>query len=976
MRGRNSDAYLHRARLTAAAPLLDGRADAKGHRAGLAERETELASVAAALRSAAEGRGSVVVVQGPLGVGKSALLGAVGELGAPSDILTLRAQAAAAEHDFSFGVVRQLIEPALGFPRSTRTAHGFEGDAADAGLVLSAEALGDQASTWPEEKRKRALSGLVALVGDMSRDRTTLLLVDDLHWADVESLQMLCRLAHAVPNRRILLVCTLLTGDVRAEQPLVRELLSLAEHTLGPANLRLDSTRSVVEERYGTSADEEFVRACHERSGGNPLFLRSILTEAQHHGLEPVTAHAADASVLRPSLLQRRLLVFLKSLPDPVRRSAFAMTVLDGNTDPYLLIRLTGLDPVRQADSLRALKDLGLIADPRRPVFTHPVVRDAVEECMELEERTALRVIAAKLLHQSGHPIEQAAEQLMAVATPQDRRATRILRAAAVIAMRRGAPRDAAGYLRRALLNSTSVGPERGRLLIDLAAAERSFATAASMGHLLEAVPLLDSVQERAAAVTDLIAPVLMNPASFQVEELLHRVAADLAQVGSSSATDHELALRLEARQRFLRRHDPVGVKEAVQRLDSLGSRPLMRTRGGRELLAVLLDASAAAHAASAAELAPLATQLLHFEQPSQAHVHTPFPLAVHVLTAAEQTEVAEWWLNAAYQVAVNRGDNVELAVIRAEQALVSLTLGDVADAKTKVRQAKALAGGGLHGLPIACVTLVAFVALKTSEPKLAERILRKSRLDMEHPCLAAQSAVAQGSIAARMGMAERSLDHFLRAGHLLAQMGWRNPAFLPWARYAALMHHRLGDTASAAELIRNEVDSARSWGAPVTLAQTLAAQGRVTAGRAGIEHLEESLEILEKSGNRYELCKVLNLLGQRLGPKDTKGRAALVRALKLSKEYDIPWLTEKIHSRLGAKPSMAGADSAPLTPSERKVARLAASGLSNQEIADDLAISRRMIERHLTSSYRKLSIEGRSDLAAALGMDGADSDA
>ncbi|WSQ15340.1 AAA family ATPase [Streptomyces sp. NBC_01231] len=940
----------------------------------LAERDTDLASVAAALRRAAEGRGSVVVVQGPLGVGKSALLGAVSELGAPPDFLTLRAHAATVEHDFSFGVVRQLIEPALGFPHSTQTVRSLKGDAAAAGLVLSEEALGDPVSSWPEEKLNRALTGLLALMGDMSQNRTTLLLVDDLHWADVESLRILCSLAHTVHDRRFLLVCTLLTGGAWTEQPLVRELLSLAEHTLSPGNLGMDSTRSVVEERYGASADEEFVRACHERSGGNPLFLHSILTEAQHHDLKPVTRHAADTSTLRPSLLQSRLLVFLESLPDHVRRSAFAMTVLDGNTDLHLLTRLTGLDPVRQTDSLHALREAGLIADPGRPVFTQPVVRDTVEECMELRERTALRVIAAKLLHQSGHPIKQAAEQLMAVPTPQGRRATRILRAAAISAMRRGAPQDAARYLRRALLDSASVGPERGRLLIELATAERSFATAASMGHLLEAVPLLESAQERAAAVTDLISPVLMNPASFQVEELLHSVAADLAEVGSSSMADPALTLRLEARQRFFRRHDLTGVQQAVRRLDALGPQTLMRTRGGRELLAVLLDA--AAHVAPAAELAPLATQLLHFEQPSHAHVHTTLPLAIHVLTAAEETGLAAWWLKAAYQVAASRGGNVEQAVIRAEQALVSLTRGDVADAKTKVRQAKALAGGVLHGLPVACVTLLALVALRTGEPKIAERILRKSRLDLEDPGLAALSAVAQGAVAARMGMRQRSLDHFLRAGRLQAQMGWRNPAFLSWAPYAALMHQSLGDTASAAELIRKEVDAARDWGAPVTLARALAVQGRLTAGRGGIEILEDSLEILENSENRYELCKVLNVLGQRLGPEDAKGKAALVRALKLSNEYNLPWLAEKINSRLGANTSVAGADSAPLTPSERKVSQLAASGLSNQEIADNLEISRRMIEQHLTSSYRKLRIQGRRDLAAALGAEEAASDA
>ncbi|MEU6391682.1 AAA family ATPase [Streptomyces sp. NPDC046939] len=936
------------------------------HSTVLLERDNDVRSVRAALDAADGGRGALLVVRGRLGAGKSELLEAVGDLGADRGALVLRAQGAPSETEFGFGVVRQLIEPVLSRVPGEEARALFRGTAEGARAVLAEDAPAVRPTPWPAEELNRALAGLTALVAGLARDRTVVLLVDDVHWADAESLRMLWHLARTVPVRRILLVCGVLAGDLRAEQPLVREVLALARHTVVPADLGHEGTRSLVEEYLGAPADDTFVRACRERSGGNPLFLTSVLAEAVFHGLRPLARHAADVAALRPALLRQRLRLHLDALPGHVRKAAFAVTALDRDTAPHLLDELTELDAVRRAEALRVLRENGLVTEVPHPAFTSSVVRDAVEESVPPAERAALRALTAELLHRSGHPAEQAAEHLMNVVTPQDRDALHLLRTAADSALRRGAPRDAARYLRRALLDSASAGPDRARLLIDLATVERSFATTPSVRHVMEAVPMLSGVRERAAALTRL-GPALMAPVAFPVDDMVRRVAAELAASGTADAVDEELALRLEARERLLGSQDPGRVKASLRRLADLGPRPSMDSAGRRELLTVLIHIAGVTNSVPAAELADLATRLLEHEPPSPAHTHTALPLALNVLAAADRTEGVASWLREAYRSAESRRGDVEMAVIRAEQALIALAEGDMAGARERLWETDGPADAEPDGLPAVSAAVLAVVALRTAAPELAERILTRHGLHEENQYLAALVAMAKGHVAARAGDHRAALDHYLMAGHRQEQIGWDNPVILPWAGHAALMHRRLGDTATAVGLSRREVERSRAWGAPSGLGRALVMLGRVTPGRRGTELLEEAVDLLEGAGP-YELCLALHALGRRVEPRQrARGRALLRRALGLSIECGATWLHESMRGHAGERAPARPASGASLTPSEHKVARLAASGLRNQEIAEELSISVRAVEKHLTNSYRKLGIKGRPDLSAAL---------
>ncbi len=948
----------------------------------LLERESALAQATAALRRAASGRGSLLVVRGPMGVGRSAFLESLATLAPEQDVLLLRAQASAAEEKFRFGVVRQLVDSLRGVAPPEEIVDLLR-QAADSLPEGTSPAIPPEdpvtgCPSWSALTRQQAARWLTALLGSIAEDRPVVLMVDDLQWADIESLQALALPLARRAQSRILFVFSVLSGDVR-------DLLATLECTAEPSaaespepigethdqilelsTLGHNSVRLLVEKAFGDTTEAVFVDTVAARSGGNPLLLRTVLDEAHYLRLRPTAADAAVAATLRPERVRQRLDAFLRSQPDHVRRTAYALTVLGSAADAQSVARLAEVDNTGLTEAIGVLRRVGL-ADPGACRLTSgTVLRDLLEENMPAEERTAMRGVAAELLHRTGHPAELAAEQLMGAISLRGPAAVQILRTAADSAVRRGSPRDAARYLRRALLDSALSGHDRARLLIDLATAERSFATAASLRHVVEAMPLLESVRERADAIVRL-GPLQMDPPTFRIDIIRAAVADELRHSGTEDRRGHELALRLEAREHILSAQDPRHIQRALRRFRDLGPTPRLATTGERELVTSLMHIAFVANAVPAQQLTTLATRLLEREPPTPEHVHTTVPLAVNILAGAGQVEGAAHWLHEADRLAQRRGSDVEQAVIRCEQALIALADGHRAIARDKIIQADTLAGPETSGLPTVCAAVLAIVSMNTGQPELAVQILTQHRLHAENQHLAAILYLARGSLAARRDEPRTALDHYRTAGRCIEQIGWLNPVVLPWSSCVALMHRRLGEHKEAMTAARLEVDRYRVWGSDSRLGRSLIVLGRVTTGRQGIEALDEAVELLEKGNNGYDLCRALYALATHQETQRNRRVSALKRALELALDHDLPRLAEEIRGELGEKTGEPEAPGNRLTPSEAKVARLAVGGFSNSEISGYLGTSSRMVEKHLTNSYRKLGISGRSELRTAL---------
>lgn len=187
----------------------------------------------------------------------------------------------------------------------------------------------------------------------------------------------------------------------------------------------------------------------------------------------------------------------------------------------------------------------------------------------------------------------------------------------------------------------------------------------------------------------------------------------------------------------------------------------------------------------------------------------------------------------------------------------------------------------------------------------------------------------------------------------------------------AALAMHRLGRTDEARELAAEEVTLARRWGAPTAHGRALRATGLVAGDQEGLASLSEAATVLTSSPARLELARTLIELGaalHRVG-RHNESQENLRHGIELAQICGATPLIERASSELrtsGARaPHIAPSGPGALTPSERRVAELAAVGYSDRDIAQALFVTTNTVETHLAATYHKLGIDGRDDLSS-----------
>jgi DNA-binding NarL/FixJ family response regulator len=198
------------------------------------------------------------------------------------------------------------------------------------------------------------------------------------------------------------------------------------------------------------------------------------------------------------------------------------------------------------------------------------------------------------------------------------------------------------------------------------------------------------------------------------------------------------------------------------------------------------------------------------------------------------------------------------------------------------------------------------------------------------------------------------------------------NPAWAPWRSLKAQALALLGRREEAIELAREEVELARAWGAPTGVGRSLRVLGELL-GKDGMSELEQAVELLESSPQRIERARALAALGAELrrARRPSDAREPLRRALELAEVAGARALEEHARSELyatGARPRTTALDGVEsLTERELRVARLAADGQTNRDIAQLLYVTPKTVEVHLSNAYRKLGIASRRELPQAL---------
>jgi DNA-binding CsgD family transcriptional regulator len=346
-------------------------------------------------------------------------------------------------------------------------------------------------------------------------------------------------------------------------------------------------------------------------------------------------------------------------------------------------------------------------------------------------------------------------------------------------------------------------------------------------------------------------------------------------------------------------------------------------------------------------------------------------------LVWAERYEQARPLLDGSIAQARVSSDSGRLAIGLAHRGWLALRQGDLLAAEADTRTAlaaSALPPPILYRVLIAGVLVDALV--EQGDLDAAEEVLRPLDADAETASLtAAVLRFARGRVRVARRRAADGLADLLAVGALTDRVQVSCPSYLPWRSEAALAYHALSDQSSALRLAEEEVELARVFAAPRALGVALRALGVITDGRAGEALLREALECLERAGSPIERARVLTDLGAllRRGNRRTEARSLLRDALDAAHRAGARPLAERAETELratGARPrrvTLTGPDA--LTASERRIAELAAQELTNREIAQELFVTARTVEGHLTSVFRKLQLTSREELAPALGL-------
>ncbi len=232
----------------------------------LLERADERGAARAALERAWRGDGAMLAFEASAGLGKTSLLRAAMADAEQLGFRVLGARGVALEQELPFGVVGQLLAPALLSAPVAERAELLRGPASLAGPVLG---LGD--GDAPAYAVSAALHGLHWLCVNLEQRGPLMLAVDDAHWADEPSMRFLAYLAHRLGGRRLLLALAARPAEPGSGRPPLNQLL--ADHRmeiLRPRPLSRQGVEKVVGDRVEQTASPEFCEACATASGGNP----------------------------------------------------------------------------------------------------------------------------------------------------------------------------------------------------------------------------------------------------------------------------------------------------------------------------------------------------------------------------------------------------------------------------------------------------------------------------------------------------------------------------------------------------------------------------------------------------------------------------------------------------------------------------------------------------------------------------------
>jgi DNA-binding CsgD family transcriptional regulator len=947
----------------------------------LLQRDAELAVVGRLLGAVRAGSGRLIVVEGPAGIGKSSLLRAAALDAVASGVRVLRAWGGPLEQDAGWGIARQLFGPLYHGPEWAELAVGA--------ASLARRALDPDAAepSLAGDAVHAAAHGLTWLACTLADRGPALLMVDDVQWADAPSLRWLIGLARQLPEIRLGVVCAVRSGDPSSEPMLLAELLAAAaEEPVRPAPLGPSAVELLVRERLPT-AKPVFSHACHAATAGNPFLVGSLLDHVLAERLDPSDDVAARLSSFGPQQVVRTVERQLARLPDGATAMARAFAVLGRGALLRQARDLAGLDTPTAATVADRLCAAGLLrVDEGTYALVHPLIAGALYSGLADGERALWHARAARQLRRERADPEAVALHLLHGEPSQDADAVAVLRSAAARATTRGAPESAATFLRRAL---SEPPPSRAveadvRSELGLALAAHLQLDAPAMLH--EAVRLADSATQRSRiALSAARALGLAGHFADAIQACRQGLQGDGGNEPDESRggphDDPRDNLHDDPRDNL---RDELICNAWLQETTVAEARERQRAIA-QPTPSSLWRINAAWQAMAEARPATESLELLHSAVRSGAlqaqpdsllNSITKFGLAVNgdLATALELCD-------ALIDVARPRGWLIALAHGSFLRAIALNHAGRIRDAETDARLSFDYKRGASP--PGALLwSIFPLVDALTELDQLADADTALATVgQLGEPPAGALAAPMLLESRARLRLAQ-GRPREAHADALAASARWdalgiRHPGVAGWRVDAVAALVALDDVDAARQLAEEHLGLAERVGLAEPLAAGLRALALTTGRAEAISTLERAVDLLGDGPEHLERVRVLVELGSVHRRANRRAAAADPLRLALDQADRGGMLRGARRARaelqaVGVRPrrtALTGVEA--LTPAEHQVAGLAARGFSNPEIAQQLYVTRRTVETHLTHVFQKLELTSRAQLARGLLQDG-----
>lgn len=917
-------------------------------------RAAELAAWDRAAETLAAGRGGLYAVSGRAGIGKTALLDVYADAARGRGWQVLRAGNDPVSRALPGHVLFQLF---ANLARRTEAGTApFDGPGAVVHDFVT--------RVGPDHDPGRLAFATAWVLRSLAEATPLVLIVDDLQWADQLSLQVVATVPTLAADDAVLLLVGVRDDPATPMAEDVAALVARAGTHKVLSPLRHADLADWLRERTGAAA-RDAVSRLQVASAGVPYYVSDLIGSLDEHELGDESAHAL--------LVQR-----VRGLAEQEREVLRAVALLGEEAVDEHVVGLTGLSPDRLTEAYAALRAQRLLAPESLDLplrVTHSLVGTAVLDGLGSSELSVARRRTAVTLAAHDRPVAVVAAHLAETEPGADPEVAQALLDAGREALALGSPDVARTLLDRAAAEAVPrlagpVGSALGRAQLLAGDADAAVAT---WSRGLDAL----SGAEAAERLMDLGDAQFVRGRVSEATAAYESAAGRLAETGD----DHAASL-LHARVAAAGLLRGLGVDADHERVEAiLAADPASDGPGERFWLAVesIRRTMAGEPAATVAALASrsLAGGRLLREEGAEGSF---FTMALSGLINTDRDQEALAVADAAMEDARRRGSVHGFASLSYTRGILQTRRGRLRLARADLQAAIDAHEQGWDPFLEAAVNLYSYVTLEQGDLAAAEAGIALVPLDQPRDALMAGFAMhAHAQVHLYRGEDAEALALL----DVLSEHGeaFRSPVFSWWARDLLAPAHRAGRTTWARARGEELVAAAREYGAPRFVGMTLLAAATPQPFAVAVPMLREAVQLLTAHDGRAELVVAQLDLAERLASAEdgtperrteaaTLARRALASAEQIGAQRRVPAATALlVRLDADAAPAEAGGSLVDrLSSAELRVARLAAEGRSNREIAGELFITVKGVEWHLSKSYAKLGIAKRAQLREHLG--------